>query len=244
MGTFNLNSDKLFLRSVGKSQVMVVKLTKDVHSNVVETKDWEVIDIIGSDNISYDSLEIFSHKIQGKKLKNLAMNLCESRLWVNREGSSFIRLGINSLSFHVVFYKNNDLFDWNQFWVNDDDNEEDNKSLDDLKRELKEYKDKVRVKDDEIKKLKEEIQDTKDQSKKDDDNLEIKKLQGKLDKSSQDYNKLVKDFDAKKQKVTQLEDELKEKGKEISHLNDELKKAKTKKDEFDAKNHKVTHLEN
>ena len=79
MGIFNLDSEHLFLRSAGKSRLMVVKLTKEVHSIFVETKDWEVVEMIGN-NMNFDTLEIFSHKIIRHDLMRLATNLTQSRL--------------------------------------------------------------------------------------------------------------------------------------------------------------------
>ncbi|CAO2842830.1 unnamed protein product [Amaranthus hypochondriacus] len=121
MGIYNLTSEDLFLRSAGKSQVMVVKLTKDVHSAIVETKDWKVEETIGS-NLTYDTLQISGNKITGQDLKKLATNLCESRLWVNKDGINFSRLTVTSLSFLVIlFYQTKNSFDWSQFGVKNND---------------------------------------------------------------------------------------------------------------------------
>ncbi|KNA03777.1 hypothetical protein SOVF_205890 [Spinacia oleracea] len=201
---------------------MVAKLTKDVHSSVVETKDWEVVEIVGT-NTSYDSLDIFGCKIKGQDLNRIAINLCKSRLWVNMEGISFIRLGVMSLSLHVVFYQSNELFDWARYGVKKTDpntakSDDDGKSLEDLKKELKEYKDKLKEKEKEIKE----------------------------GKSAEDFKKIEKELKDKKDEVLKFTKDGKQKDSDIIKLKDDLKKsndknkehqktAKKTKDDLDAK---------
>ena len=157
MGIFNLDSEHLFLRSAGKSRLMVVKLTKEVHSIFVETKDWEVVEMIG--NMNFDTLEIFSHKITGHDLMRLATNLSQSRLWVSMQGISFLRIGVTTSSIlTTLFNQIKTLFDWAEFGVKIPKSlKNDDKEKEEFDEKIKKFEQKVQQLTDDVKNKVEEI---------------------------------------------------------------------------------------
>ncbi|CAO2842825.1 unnamed protein product, partial [Amaranthus hypochondriacus] len=207
MGIFNLDSEQLFLRSAGKSRLMMVKLTKDIHSDFVETKDWEVVEMIGN-NMNCDTLQIFGHKITSQDLMRLATNLTQSRLWINKDGISFLRIGLTTSSMLITLFNQiKDLFNWAEFGVKIIP-----KSLKTDDKEKEEF-------DEKIKKLEQKVQQLTD---------DVKNKVESNSKERQEFDEKIKILE---RRIESLTKDVKSKVEEIARLNKSKSKERQDSDE-------------
>ncbi|KDP45403.1 hypothetical protein JCGZ_09652 [Jatropha curcas] len=120
MAVYKLESDTIFLRCSDKVRIDIYELaaaTAAASSSVIKTTDWKYLTTVGPD-LEYDSVEIFGVEISGLAFNNLAAELCNFRLIVNREGYCYFNIGaIVDPSFGVNYYRLNDLFCWSKYGI-------------------------------------------------------------------------------------------------------------------------------
>ncbi|CAI0379664.1 unnamed protein product [Linum tenue] len=141
---YELKSPKQFVASSDKSKIDVYELTRDTSTNAsnVRISEWKKVATVlaasagcrppsDDDAIkkgtappqSYDALKVFSREIKGQALRNLADDLVQSRLLINREGFCFIDVTTSFVDpkFGVQYFRAQDLFAWSQYGVDEDD---------------------------------------------------------------------------------------------------------------------------
>ncbi|CAI0627499.1 unnamed protein product [Linum tenue] len=121
--SYELKSPKQFVASSDKSKIDVYELTRDPSTNAsnVRISEWKKKGTAPPQ--SYDALKVFSREIKGQALRNLADDLVQSRLLINREGFCFIDVtSFVDPKFGVQYFRAQDLFAWSQYGVDDEEN--------------------------------------------------------------------------------------------------------------------------
>ncbi|CAL1413673.1 unnamed protein product [Linum trigynum] len=146
--SYELKSPKQFVASSDKSKIDVYELTRDTsttNASNVRISDWKKVATVlaaasagcrpppsDDDAINkkgpapppqpHDALKVFSREIKGQALRNLADDLVQSRLLINREGFCFIdATTLVDPKFGVQYFRAQDLFAWSQYGVDDDE---------------------------------------------------------------------------------------------------------------------------